>query len=392
MRFMRTGREPLVRPRGRLAATFVVVLLLVSMPGGAGAQDTEDKLAAARARLAEIERDIDQQSARLADLRAEVDAAAARVYEARVALEDTLSRIARTHDALADAEAEYQEIRARLDARARDVFINGPASPLELLLGAQSMADLTERVMFVGALAEQDSELANDVEDLADRLAYRQQELDRQRVQEVEQKERLQTEEAALKANLDEQQEIMAELTATEQELDQLVADLEDQLRREELARIRAARRAAALAAQQSPSGGPVAGSGGGPLLVCPVEPPYGYSSSFGAPRPGGRTHQGNDIFAPMGNAIYAPFSGTAVDASNWPLGGYAVKVYGSQGYVYNAHLSAIGELGAVLVGDIIGYVGNTGNATGISPHDHFEWHPGNGPAVDPYPYLQAVC
>jgi murein DD-endopeptidase MepM/ murein hydrolase activator NlpD len=57
---------------------------------------------------------------------------------------------------------------------------------------------------------------------------------------------------------------------------------------------------------------------------------------------------------------------------------------------VYNAHLSSYGELGDVQVGDVIGYVGNTGDALG--PHDHFEWHPGGGTAVDPYPHLIAVC
>lgn len=131
----------------------------------------------------------------------------------------------------------------------------------------------------------------------------------------------------------------------------------------------------------------------GGVLQVCPVDMPHAYSDDFGAPRWAGgfHLHQGNDIFAPEGTAIRAPFDGKAVEAEN-TLGGLAVKVYGDGGYVYNAHLSAYGKLGRVTVGTIIGYVGNTGDAIDSAPHDHFEWHPNGGDAVDPYPYLNAVC
>jgi len=128
-----------------------------------------------------------------------------------------------------------------------------------------------------------------------------------------------------------------------------------------------------------------------GVLRVCPVDEPRAYSDNWHAPRWGGgfHLHQGIDIFAPPGTPIRAPFDGTAVSADNW-LGGIAVKVYGEAGYVYNAHLSERGQLGRVKAGDIIGYVGSTGNASG--PHDHFEYHPGNGDAVNPYLFLNAVC
>lgn len=144
------------------------------------------------------------------------------------------------------------------------------------------------------------------------------------------------------------------------------------------------------------------------PFSLCPVDPPRSYSDDFGAPRYSGgyHPHQGNDILAPLGTPIRSPFDGTASVSSN-DLGGNAVTVQGSAGYVYNAHLSAFGTLGAVSAGTVIGYVGNTGDAAGGPTHDHFEWHPDVIPAnpwvspygfsvingaIDPYPLLNAVC
>jgi murein DD-endopeptidase MepM/ murein hydrolase activator NlpD len=132
---------------------------------------------------------------------------------------------------------------------------------------------------------------------------------------------------------------------------------------------------------------------GDGPLYVCPVDPPRSYSDDFGAPRYTGgyHPHAGNDIFAPAGTPIRAPFDGVAVDASNG-LGGNAVTVYGEDGYAYNAHLQSFGALGDVEAGTVIGYVGNSGNAVNTPSHDHFEWHPENRAAVNPFPFLNEVC
>jgi murein DD-endopeptidase MepM/ murein hydrolase activator NlpD len=130
-----------------------------------------------------------------------------------------------------------------------------------------------------------------------------------------------------------------------------------------------------------------------GPVLVCPVDPPRHYRDDFGDPRYAGgfHRHQGIDVFAPGGTPIRAPFDGRVETSVSW-AGGLQLYVYGPDGFAFNAHLSRAGKTGKVTAGTVVGYVGNTGDARGGSTHDHFEWHPKGGPAVDPIHVLNAVC
>ena len=143
----------------------------------------------------------------------------------------------------------------------------------------------------------------------------------------------------------------------------------------------------------------------GFPFTICPVQGKYSFSDDYGAPRYAGgyHPHAGNDMFAAMGTPIVSPFDGYVSRVPN-TLGGNAVEVKGSQGYVYMAHLVAYGITDRnVRAGTVVGFVGNTGDAQATSPHDHFEWHPysvasfdrviaGTNGAVDPFPYLQVIC
>lgn len=130
-----------------------------------------------------------------------------------------------------------------------------------------------------------------------------------------------------------------------------------------------------------------------GVFEVCPVDRPHHYVDDFGDARWSGgyHRHEGIDIFARHGTPIRAPFDGRVEGSSNW-AGGLAVRVFGRLGFVYNAHLSRLGKRGRVEAGAIVGYVGSSGNARGSSPHDHFEWHPHGGTAVDPFPLLKRAC
>ncbi len=117
---------------------------------------------------------------------------------------------------------------------------------------------------------------------------------------------------------------------------------------------------------------------------------------TFGAPRPGGRTHQGIDIFADRGTPIHAVASGTIVKGFQNDLGGVVVRIQGDDGrFYYYAHLKEGSVDGLhvgqhVSVGDVIGQVGNTGDASTTSPHLHFQVEE-NGHWLDPYNFLSPL-
>jgi murein DD-endopeptidase MepM/ murein hydrolase activator NlpD len=129
-------------------------------------------------------------------------------------------------------------------------------------------------------------------------------------------------------------------------------------------------------------------------LAARPVQPPCTYTDTFGAPRDGGRVHLGIDILAAEGNQVYAAVAGVVTktySADTAPLTGNGLRFTEPDGtYFFYGHLSALAPGIAVGVtvaaGQLVGFVGHTGNAT--VPHLHFEVHPGGGDAIDAYPIL----
>jgi murein DD-endopeptidase MepM/ murein hydrolase activator NlpD len=125
-----------------------------------------------------------------------------------------------------------------------------------------------------------------------------------------------------------------------------------------------------------------------------PIAGPARYSHDWLYPRygPGFRFHLGCDIVAPYGTPVRAPVDGV-VRSSTSGLGGLTAKVVMPDGtYFYMAHLSGLVEGFtdgmAVTTGDIVGYVGDSGNAKGGTPHLHFGIYPKGGAPIDPKPVL----
>lgn len=114
------------------------------------------------------------------------------------------------------------------------------------------------------------------------------------------------------------------------------------------------------------------------------------YSDDYLAPRGPARAHGGIDIFATQGTPIFAVQDGL-VRTGLEPLGGIVLYLQGADGRTYfYAHLErAEGVLPrAVKAGDVIGYVGSTGNAAGTPPHLHFQITQADGLVTNPFPEL----
>jgi murein DD-endopeptidase MepM/ murein hydrolase activator NlpD len=136
---------------------------------------------------------------------------------------------------------------------------------------------------------------------------------------------------------------------------------------------------------------------------VFPVYGPSSFGDTFGAFRGdvAGQWHHGDDIFAPLGAPILACADGTVFSVGWNDVGGNRLWLRDSQGNeFYYAHLSAFTPLARngihVKAGEMLGFVGNTGDAQGTPTHLHFEVHPaallfmGYDGAVNPTPYLNA--
>jgi murein DD-endopeptidase MepM/ murein hydrolase activator NlpD len=377
-----------------LARAIVLVAALAIVVGivpGAAAAPSKQQVQAAQRKVKQLKAEVAREMQQLAALQIRVAAASDAFLQAQDAFQQVNAQYVEVQQQLRDAKQRYGEITARLNERARQAYISGPGSNLEFILGATSLTELSDRMEFIDAVTQTDVDLAQQVQNTKNELSTSAAELGKLRTQRKRAYVKQRQQRLEVQASLDSQQQLLnsidAKLAQAKTYYDKVSKQYQQWLK--------------------SQTG---VTWGNGILRACPVGSPRAFGDGFGAPRYAGgfHLHEGVDIIAPLGTPIYAPFDGTARSSYN-TLGGNAVYVTGSQGYVYNAHLSAYSanSNGPVHAGEVIGYVGNTGDAQGGVTHDHFEWHPNVipsnwpksaygysviGTAVNPYPLLVQAC
>jgi murein DD-endopeptidase MepM/ murein hydrolase activator NlpD len=364
----------------RALALGAALLVLAQVTPGS-AKTTVEQIRRAERKVKEIRRELRKEQARLRSIQGQIRTLNTQIAQAWAHLNQLRNRREAVDKQIANQTDAIEVLQGRLDERARAAYVTGPAAVLDAVLGAESLTDMSDRLTFLDVLARQDSDVSIAID------------LEREQLKkhEVDLKDYAGEEKRVLRQlarqNEDLQGQFAAQVRVEDRIADKLAAAkkelnvLEERRRRELAAKLGVGNIGPPLSVN-------------GPFFWCPVDAPRSYIDDWGFPRSGGRTHQGNDIFAPAGTPIRAPFDGRAEEGSGG-LGGIYVFVYSDAGdHVYNAHMSRFAGVDGqrVTKGQVIGYVGNSGNAVGTPPHDHFGYYPGNGAAVNPYPYLNEVC
>jgi septal ring factor EnvC (AmiA/AmiB activator) len=412
------------------------------------AQELGSELGAVRGEISAAEEELAEIGARLDDARGRLRAAEGQVALGEAALEEA-------RDEQADAEQAHERAEAAL-ARTEEALAAEEATLAHQLVESfkYGTAGATRGAMMIEVLrrAEDPNAFAVGMKQL--KVVVDTQETTVQRVFTLREERVVQSEDAArsraravqaaadaadalrhLEAMRDEaaaiatqvaadeerQRVVLASLRADEAEtadLLQRVAARQDQLQteyRQKRAEEEAARRAEeerkaaeaarrAAATRTSSGGGGGGGAAGGPPIsggYCPVVGAVAgrdFSNDWGYPRSGGRTHQGNDIFANQGVPVVAIQGGvvTRTQPVDQGLGGITVTYRTGDGSEwYNAHLHTIAD-GivpgvSVAAGQQIGTVGKTGNARTTPPHLHLGRRV-NGSWVNPYPTVAPLC
>jgi len=373
------------------------------MSGSSSAADTQSKLDKAEKKIEEgqqregvLTEKLDQLGERVDSMQAAVDAlreaeqeAAAKLQQAEADLELAIERLQTSLDELRETRRRLKVSLQALRQRLVDIYVSGSPSIASMVLAANEYSDLVEMGPYLEAIQSRDESLVQRVRELKNEA---------RKIVEArrDSKETIQTsrdsiaaETARLASARSETESQVASLASAKAASEEALNEVQDGIAQEEevAADLREKLTKELGTATSVPFSVGPASTPSSNSMIWPIDGTL--TSPFG-PR-WGRTHEGLDIAAPAGTPIAAAASGTVVlmqsEAESGGYGLFTCVDHGGGLSTCYAHQSEFGtSVGAsVKQGEVIGYVGNTGNSFG--DHVHFEVRI-NGAATDPMAYL----
>lgn len=366
------------------------------------------------------------------DVQKDLDRTVAAYNTAQTQLARTQASIKANELALEQAAAISQAVRDRLSKRADAMYRQGPVFLFHFLVGSENIVDFVRRLNLVHAASKLDSRALADASKNRQDMIRLQGELERKGGLEQELLTDMSNQTKALTDNFSKAQSLEVKLVSDRQTALRLERESEAEAEAEaaakaaanKIAEEEAERKAAADAAEaaaepspkpealvapspkvpasSSPKPSPSATANDPGLAIattgmkCPVTGPVSFTDTYGHPRSGGRQHQGVDMFAASGTPVAAIVDGTVLRKASSSAGGISLYLKGNDGAEYfYAHLKGYAQIDQgqkVSAGQTVGYVGDTGNASGGPPHLHFEVKPqGSGP-INPTPTAKKAC
>ena len=374
-----------------IAAILVIALLASMLATGitfAGAAEDvdelqdklsslEDEKAAVKEKIAELTKQASDVEATRAALQSEIDLTKEEISTVQAYIDRLQDQIDVKTTELAAAEKALEQKEEEFALTVRTTYEQGDSSYLEVLLNSSSFSDLLSRMEIITAIMEDNKKIVAEYTAAKEDIEQKKQELQDTQDSQKEYQENLNYKVDELAASEAEQAALAESLQAykaeSEAEYDRISNEMQD-----------VSNQIAALSAQSAASGGvPYSGTFVWPTPSCTTTSSvYGYRVHpiYGTVK----FHAGEDIPASYGAEILAAASGTVTTAGwvsgygNYTVidhGGGTMTAYGHQSSI----LVSVGQY--VQQGQVIGYVGSTGNSTG--PHLHFEVYQ-NGSTVDP--------
>lgn len=385
----------------KIIAALIIILLALTGPASATLQqeidDVGKQIDAKKAEQSQTQAQIDALTKQLEEITAQYQSAYAELSKT----EEEISKSQRQLNSAIEQQKYYQKT---LNQRSVFAYRYGKVYFLEVLMDTKNFQDFLVRLDFLAKVSERDAQVLKASKKLKTEIEARRNELEEQKNRQRELVNILANKEDEMSKTLASQQELLNSLQG---EIQTLAVDQQKLIE----AKKAEEERLAQLAAAGNRDGKNISDNAGGganpsskPLnIVFPVPRPYAhsYTNDWGNPRPGGTYHQGTDIFGARGTPLVAAADGVISSSfGQQRLGGYRLWVDGDDGYsYYYAHLN--GDEGVayapgiapgvrVTQGQIIAYMGDSGQAKGTGVHLHFgiTW---NDQWINPYPYIKAV-